>query len=188
MHFQANLLLLSMSQLCIVERTLSTRTRTTRTLATRSVQERLPLTFGSAKMFRPLPGTVVGAHCKWEVKLNTVYNRIPQTITEIMCQNPNEVCGGNSAYHCRQIRSKMLVGYTEEGDVVNIRNNTVSIGCSCVRRTSSVVQQFLHPINEKRSARSWENAESPQNDLVQSPSPTTNEDDSLNPDYLRMIM
>ena len=183
MYFQVKLLLLTLCQMCITQTALSIRTR-----YSRSVQERLPLTFGSAKMFHPLPGTIVGAHCKWEVKLNTVYNRIPQTITEIMCQNPNEVCGGNNAYHCRQIRSKMLVGYTEEGNLLHLRNNTVAIGCSCVRRASSLVQQFLHPINEKRSARSWENPEPPQNDVVESPGVTADEDDTINPDYLRMIM
>lgn len=106
--------------------------------------------FGSAKRFHPLPGTVVGAHCSWEVKLNTVYSRIPPTITEIICHNPNESCGGNSAYHCRQIRSRMLVGYTEGNNVVNLRNNTVSIGCACVRRHASLIQQFQQPIIEKR--------------------------------------
>ena len=58
----------------------------------------LPETFGQAHLFHPLPDTAVGAHCKWEVKLNTVYNRIPSTITEILCSEPNESCGGNSNY------------------------------------------------------------------------------------------
>jgi hypothetical protein len=58
----------------------------------------LPETFGHAHLFHPLPDTAVGAHCKWEVKLNTVYNRIPSTITEILCSEPNETCGGNSNY------------------------------------------------------------------------------------------
>ena len=34
--------------------------------------------------FQPIPNRRVGAYCTWEVKLNTVYNRIPQTITEIL--------------------------------------------------------------------------------------------------------
>ena len=126
MHIQTKLVLLTVCQFFIVETTSS---------------------FGSANTFQPLPGTTVLAHCKWEVKLTTVLNRIPQTITEILCQTPNEVCSNNSAYHCRQIRSKMLVGYTEGGNLVEVRNNTVSVGCSCVRRTSNVVQQFLNPIN-----------------------------------------
>ena len=110
----------------------------------------LPDSFGSAKRFHPLPGTIIASHCTWEVKLNTVYNRIPQTITEILCHNPNEVCGGNSNYHCRQIRSKMLVGYTEGNNIVNLRNNTVSIGCSCVRRPTQFVENFGSPIIQKR--------------------------------------
>ena len=57
-----------------------------------------PHTFGHAHLFSPWPNTVVGAHCKWEVILNTVYNRIPRTITEIVCQTPNVTCGGNTNY------------------------------------------------------------------------------------------
>ena len=33
--------------------------------------------FGAAKHFMPLPNTVVGSHCAWELRLNTVANRIP---------------------------------------------------------------------------------------------------------------
>ena len=33
--------------------------------------------FGAAKHFMPLPNTVVGSHCAWELRLNTVSNRIP---------------------------------------------------------------------------------------------------------------
>ena len=33
--------------------------------------------FGTAKHFMPLPNTVVGSHCAWELRLNTVQNRIP---------------------------------------------------------------------------------------------------------------
>lgn len=111
----------------------------------------LPETFGrGAWQFRPLPGTVIAAHCTWKVKLDTVYNRIPQTITEIICQNPNGGCGGNNNYNCRQIRSRMLVGYEENGIIVNMRNRTVSIGCSCIRRSGIVLNNFRSPIIEKR--------------------------------------
>ncbi len=44
--------------------------------------------------FNPLPGTIVCAHCRWEVKLDTMFNRIPSTITEVLCRNPNSTCGG----------------------------------------------------------------------------------------------
>lgn len=33
--------------------------------------------FGEAKHFMPLPNTVVGSHCAWEIRLNTVSGRIP---------------------------------------------------------------------------------------------------------------
>ncbi len=67
-------------------------------LSLSQVTSELPESFGQAHLFHPLPDTAVGAHCKWEVKLNTVYNRIPSTITEILCSEPNEMCGGNSNY------------------------------------------------------------------------------------------
>jgi hypothetical protein len=35
--------------------------------------------FGAAKHFMPLPHTVVGAHCTWQLRLNTVPSRIPGT-------------------------------------------------------------------------------------------------------------
>ena len=33
--------------------------------------------FGAAKHFMPLPHTVVGSHCTWQLRLNTVPARIP---------------------------------------------------------------------------------------------------------------
>ena len=33
--------------------------------------------FGEAKHFMPLPNTVVGSHCAWEIRLNTISGRIP---------------------------------------------------------------------------------------------------------------
>ena len=88
-----------------------------------SANTELPDTFGHAHLFHPLPDTAVGAHCKWEVKLNTVYNRIPSTITEILCSEPNEICGGNSNYRyyncdvdkldrlCKNVTSISLIVY-----------------------------------------------------------------------------
>ena len=183
MYFQTRLALLVLCHIFIIGTTTSVQTRYTRNIN----NERLPLTFGSAKMFQPLPSTIVGAHCQWEVKFNTVFNRIPQTITEIMCQQPQDVCGGNHAYQCRQIRSKMLVAYTEGGNLVNLRNNTVNIGCSCVRRSSNTVQHFLQPIQQKRSTprlssdRRSANVEESQSDFLEN---QENYDD----DYSKIIM
>ena len=33
--------------------------------------------FGAAKHFMPLPHTVVGSHCAWQLRLNTAPTRIP---------------------------------------------------------------------------------------------------------------
>jgi hypothetical protein len=104
--------------------------------------------------FIPLPGTSVCAHCRWEIKLDTVYNRIPSTITEILCRNPNSTCGGNTNYHCRQIRAKMVVAYTDPLNedtyaLMHKQNTTISIGCSCVRQRSHNIQ-FRLPPTEKR--------------------------------------
>ena len=63
-----------------------------------SCQATLPPSFGNAHSFHPLPDTVVGAHCPWEVRLNTVFNRVPPVITEIVCLSPHSVCGGNANF------------------------------------------------------------------------------------------
>ena len=108
--------------------------------------------------FHPLPETTVGAHCRWEIKLNTVLNRIPSTITEIFCRNPNTTCGGNTNYQCRQIRAKMVVAYTDQSDtsrltLIHKQNTTISIGCSCVLQRPSSLDFFRNPPMEKRSSR-----------------------------------
>ena len=62
--------------------------------------------------FDPLPETSVCAFCRWQVQLNTDPMRIPSTITEVVCQNPNSACRGNTNYQCRQIHAKMVIAYT----------------------------------------------------------------------------
>ena len=52
---------------------------------------------------------MVGAHCRWEVRLDTVLDRVPSTITEIVCHTPDETCGGNVNYRCRQIRARCAI-------------------------------------------------------------------------------
>ena len=185
MLLQAKLVLLIVFQLFIIHSTTSNQARYSRN----ANNDRLPISFGAAKMFQPLPATIVGAHCQWEVKFNTVFNRIPQTFTEIMCQQPSNTCGGNHAYTCRQIRSKMLVGYTEGGNIVSLRNNTVNIGCSCVRRSSSPVQQFLQPIQQKRSTRTSSSIQRRSTDGMDEPALNDFlEQDSLNEDFSNILM
>ena len=53
------------------------------------------------RLFDPIPDTIVDGFCKWEVRLNTVYNRIPPVITEIHCVNPHSSCAGNSNFKVR---------------------------------------------------------------------------------------
>ena len=36
--------------------------------------------FGMARHFMPLPHTVVGSHCTWQLRLNTVPSRIPGSV------------------------------------------------------------------------------------------------------------
>ena len=185
MLLQAKLVLLIVCQIFIIPSTTSNQARYSRN----ANNDRLPISFGAAKMFQPLPATIVGAHCQWEVKFNTVFNRIPQTFTEIMCQQPSEVCGGNHAYQCRQIRSKMLVGYTEGGNVVNLRNNTVNIGCSCVRRSSNTVQHFLQPIQQKRSTRMSLNRRSSRSaDTDENSGDIMDNQEGFDGDYSKLLM
>ena len=121
----------------------------------------------------PLPNTVVGSHCAWELRLNTVPNRIPgkkiddffgnlnkrqklfsETITEILCYNPGGRCGGSNYYNCKQMKAKMLVGHTDkEWRVRTLRNITINIGCSCVYREPVLLNQFI-PGPEERKKRS----------------------------------
>ena len=103
---------------------------------------------GSAKMFSPFPDEAVIAQCEWIQKKDTVENRIPPTITETFCRHPNDVCLSNSAYGCGQVRTKMEVAYRAKDDhdqIAYIRNITISMGCSCIRRQSAWVETFLRP-------------------------------------------
>jgi hypothetical protein len=63
----------------------------------------LPGTFGHAQRFLPLKDTVVGAHCSWKVHFDTKADRIPPTITEILCHSSNSYCGGNTNYRVNYI-------------------------------------------------------------------------------------
>ena len=56
--------------------------------------------------FQPIPNRKVGAYCTWEVKLNTVYNRIPETITEIICSSQHEMCGGQTNYKVGELKKQ----------------------------------------------------------------------------------
>ena len=116
----------------------------------------LPESFGDySHEFSPLPGTTIGSPCRWEVKLDTVINRIPSTITEIMCRNPTSNCGGNANYQCRQIRAVMVVAYTEINEglihLVHKQNTTIAIGCSCVLNRRLTITDFAPaPLNNRK--------------------------------------
>ena len=43
--------------------------------------------FGTAEYFMPYPNTVVSSQCAWEVKLNTVPNRIPGKLCDNLVEN-----------------------------------------------------------------------------------------------------
>ena len=119
--------------------------------------------FGSASHFMPLPNTVVGSHCTWRLRLNTVHARIPETITEVLCHNTGEKCGESNFYTCKQMKAKMLVAHTEpvlaggqyDWRVRSVRNITINIGCSCVYR-EPLALSFLPGPREKRSTRMTE--------------------------------
>ena len=124
-----------------------------------SCQAILPESFGVSHEFSPLPGIVVGCPCRWEVKLDTVINRIPSTITEILCRNPNTNCGGNSSYQCRQIRAVMVVAYTENNNgiiqLVHKQNTTIAIGCSCVLTRRTTISNFSGISSNERKKKNY---------------------------------
>ena len=114
--------------------------------------------FGAAKHFMPLPNTVVGSHCTWQLRLNTVPARIPETITEVLCHSPGEKCGGSDFYTCKQMKAKMLVSHTEsvlvddhyDWMVRSVRNVTINIGCGCVYM-EPVLNLFFPGPREKKN-------------------------------------
>ena len=111
--------------------------------------------FGSFNIYNPLPGLSVCSFCQWEVKLDTVYNRIPSTITEIVCRTPNSSCGNNTNFQCRQIRSRVVFGFIDtegNGSIQEKQNTTISIGCHCVRHASSTINEFVTAPIEKKSS------------------------------------
>ena len=77
-----------------------------------------------------------------------------ETITEILCHNPGERCGGSNYYNCKQMKAKMLVGHTDrEWRVRTLRNITINIGCSCVYREPVLLDQFSPGPEERRRKR-----------------------------------
>ena len=99
--------------------------------------------------FDPLPETSVCAFCRWQVQLNTDPMRIPSTITEVVCQNPNSACRGNTNYQCRQIHAKMVIAYTNP--YLYKQNRTISIGCACVRRRLNNILFRNAPVEKRKS-------------------------------------
>lgn len=118
--------------------------------------EPLPTTFGSAHKFCPMPGTTVGAHCQWEVRMDTVLGRVPSTLTEIVCRNANSHCGGNTGYSCRQIRTRLVVGYVDVDantgyERLTMSNKTVNMGCACVKDHGGYLRDvFQLPLEKKK--------------------------------------
>ena len=116
----------------------------------------LPTTFGSAHKFCPMPGTTVGAHYQWEVRMDTVLGRVPSTLTEIVCRNPNSHCGGNTGYSCRQIRTRLVVAYVDVDattgyERLTMSNKTVNLGCSCVKDHGVYLREvFQLPLEKKK--------------------------------------
>ena len=81
-----------------------------------------------------------------------------ETITEVLCHNTEEKCGGSNFFICKQMKSKMLVAYTEpvlmgedyDWRVRSVRNITIKIGCSCVY-IKPFMLNFIPGPREKRS-------------------------------------
>lgn len=45
--------------------------------------------------FTPIEGMRVSSGCQWDIRTNKMANRIPETITEIACRNPQSPCTAN---------------------------------------------------------------------------------------------
>ena len=110
-----------------------------------SKRQKPPASLGAAKMFSPVPRETVIGQCEWEMVKDIKENRIPRTITNVFCLQPEAICSGRRSYRCGNVRSTMPVAYTENGDIVYERNMTISVGCACIRRTSNRVSIWNKP-------------------------------------------
>ena len=98
-------------------------------------------------LFNPLPGLVVLDSCPWELKLNTMKGRVPETITEMICLKWGKKCG-RSFFSCQQMKTKVMVAFTEpmqdgidQGMMVSMTKNiTVRTGCNCVANMWSMLE------------------------------------------------
>ena len=93
-------------------------------------------------LFIPVPGTMVLDTCRWEIRLNSVLGRIPETVSEVICLDHGKRCG-QTLFSCGQMKTKLLVAFVETGEgdldgrrVTLARNMTFNSGCSCVARQS----------------------------------------------------
>ena len=105
------------------------------------------------KYFDPQPDIIVAAPCSYKYKINMVQGRIPETITEVVCDNPGNKCNNSPFFSCRQEKTKMEVAYrkTIDGNLeVNLRNITVNIGCSCVGEKLNIFNRMTAGPKERR--------------------------------------
>ena len=58
--------------------------------------------------FEPIPNVQVSGNCQWEMRRNTDSNRIPPTIMEMSCLNPDTECSGNQLFHVNIFVLKMI--------------------------------------------------------------------------------
>ena len=105
------------------------------------------------KYWDPHPDIIVAAPCVYKYKINIVQGRIPETITEVLCENPGNKCNNSPFFSCRQEKRKMEVAYRRTIDnnlEVNLRNITVNIGCSCVAEKLNIFNRLTAGPKEKR--------------------------------------
>ena len=72
----------------------------------------MSLSCKNSTRFEPIPNMEVSGNCKWEMRRNTDSNRIPPTIMEMNCLNPNTVCSGNTLFHVNNFSLKMIFKIT----------------------------------------------------------------------------
>ena len=105
------------------------------------------------KYFDPHPDIIVAAPCAYKYKINTLQGRIPESITEVMCENQGTKCNNSPFFECHQEKRKMEVAYRRTIDnniEVNLRNITVNIGCSCVVEKLNIFNRITSGPTEKR--------------------------------------
>ena len=126
-------------------------------------------------LFKPLSSVLVAAPCSWVLHPNRDLKRIPgpikylfkeiitlltftEIVTEVICTNPGNACGGFSLFSCKQMKTLMKVSIktmvinseTKKNDTRLVEENIAfRLGCSCTMEIPRMFKRIIPGIEEK---------------------------------------